>query len=170
MDKLLFAPLLALAALASSAAEAQVAAAKARLATDVAQAAPGVAGVETIAIEIRGGGDDLWTGTLRVGGNYGNASFSQSVNEFIAPCPSDSSNPNNNSASNRQLNFNISRRNPQQDANLFYINVNWTRPLPACQGEGNDTFGFNRVVSIPAGGTVTIEGVGGLSVKLSRRG
>jgi hypothetical protein len=123
---------------------------------------------ETIAIAVQDGRDSLWAGTLRLGGPYGNASFSQSRNEFAAPCAGGVRPGSGQAMASQQLNFNISRYNPQQEPDRFSINLNWSKPLIACQGEGNDSFGFNRVIAIPRGQSVTVEGSGGLSVRVSR--
>ena len=126
--------------------------------------------IETMAVEIRVGDSKLWSGTLRIGPKYGNASFSQSRNEAAESCPSDKSSPGKTTFSNQSLNFNISRRSWQQEPDKFNVNVNWTQPIPACEGEGTDTLGLYRVVDIPRGSTVSVTGGGGVTVKLTRPG
>ena len=123
---------------------------------------------ETITIEILAAQDPLWSGRLRIGGKYGNASFSQSISEFAAPCPGEPFDPNASQTTNYQLRLNIGRRNWQQTPNSFNVNVNWVRPLTPCQGEGTNTIGFTRVVDMPRGKTVRIQGTGGLVVRLTR--
>lgn len=129
--------------------------------------AHGTAGVETVAIQIDSETGPLWSGSLTMGPQYGNAHFSQSTNEFASPCPGERSlgAPVN---SNNSLNFNISRANWAQEPDKFNITFNWTRSLPACEGQGTDTFGFNRIVEIEHGGSVTIEGAGGATVTVTR--
>jgi hypothetical protein len=171
MDKLWMAPALAFLALGATGAAAQQSDRVETAIATVAPAAPGKNwGSETIAIEIRADGAPLWTGSLRLGGQYGNASFNQSTNEYSEPCKTKDSSASNGYSSSRQINFSISRRNPQQDRDQFYIYVNWTRPLTGCEGEGSNTYGFNRVLELPPGKTVTIEGTGGMVVKLTRQG
>ena len=125
---------------------------------------------ETVEIDIRAGGRELWSGTLTLGPQYGNASFNQSKNEFVQPCARKPSGSNHSSNSNTSLNFNMSRANWQQQPDQFNVNFSWTRPLPPCDGRGTDTFGFNRMVEIGPGGSVTIEGVGGVVARISRSG
>jgi|GEM_PF-2852981 len=131
-------------------------------------AADGPAEVETISIEILSGEGSLWTGNLRIGGKYGNASFSQSTSEYAAPCPGKPFAENASKTVNYQIRLNLSRRNWQQTPNSFNVNVNWVRPLSPCEGEGTNTLGFTRVVDIPRGKTVRLQGTGGLVVRLTR--
>jgi hypothetical protein len=42
---------------------------------------------ESVAVSVLDGRGLVWSGTLRIGGTYGSASFSQSKNEFADPCP-----------------------------------------------------------------------------------
>ncbi|HSG35624.1 MAG TPA: hypothetical protein VLA37_13910 [Sphingomonadaceae bacterium] len=133
-------------------------------------AADGTGGVETVSVEIRAGADVLWSGTLRLGPQYGSASFSQSKNEFIGPCDGEPLMANRSYSSNHQINFNISRRNWQQEPDAYSINVTWTQPLAACEGEGSDTLGFNRQFTIPRGGSISVKGAGDLVVTVGRPG
>ena len=169
MGKILIAAALATAGMCATGAAGQTDRAPGENSTKAIPNASGQWGVETIAVDLRASGEPLWSGTLRIGGRYGNAGFNQSKNEFAEPCAGKPS-AYENASSNRQLNFNISRRNPQQDPDQFYVYVNWTQPLAACEGEETNTFGFNRVIELPAGKTVSIEGAGGLVVKLTRPG
>jgi len=128
------------------------------------------AAAESIGIAVYQGREPIWTGSLRVGGPYGSASFSQSRNEFGELCPAEPGAPGRQGNSSESLNFSISRYNSQQEPDRFNISLNWSRPVPRCQGEGNDTYGFNRVVNLPRGQSVTIDGNGGVSVRLTRAG
>lgn len=136
------------------------------IALPVVNAAPTAA--ESIGIAVYQGRDPIWTGSLRLGGPYGNASFSQSRNEYGEMCPAEPGTPGRQVNSSESLNFTISRYNSQQEPDRFNISLNWSRPVPRCQGEGNDTYGFNRVVNVQRGQSVTIEGNGGVSVRLTR--
>jgi len=147
------------------------------LATDRAQAGVAVMraqptenpfAVETIAVTILGGGEEVWSGNLRIGGQYGNASFSMSKNEFATPCPDQAVADANNQMSNFNLSFNLNRQNWPQSPHRFNVNVTWNRPLPPCRGEGSDIVGFNRAVDIPPGRAVSIEGADGLTVRITR--
>lgn len=124
---------------------------------------------EDIGVAISAGPEEIWSGTLRIGGPSANANFSFSKNEYAPPCPSDPEAGTRNQMSSPRVNFSMSRRNWQQNPDEFNVNVNWTKPLPACQGEGSDTLGFNRVVEMPRGRTVRVEGSGGLVLRLTRR-
>lgn len=140
--------------------------------TDAVLAAQEVANyegtVETIAIEIRQGSETIWTGTLRVGPQYGNANFSQSISEFAAPCPHEPLSRTSSNSNYDRINFSISRNNWMQEPDSFNINVNRMTPLPACEGEGTNTIGFSRVIDLPKSRPVTVSGEGGLTVRLTR--
>jgi hypothetical protein len=125
---------------------------------------------EDVAISINAGPEEIWSGTLRIGGPSGSANFSLSKNEFARPCPDDPDAASRQTMSSLRVNFNMSRRNWNQEPDKFNVNVNWTRPLSACQGEGSDRFGFNRVVDLPQGQMVSVEGAGGLVLRLTRGG
>jgi hypothetical protein len=138
------------------------------VALPVTNTAPAV--TESIGVAVYQGREPIWTGSLRLGGPYGSASFSQSRNEYGEICPAEPGAPGRQVNSSESLNFSISRYNSQQELDRFNITLNWSRPVPRCQGEGNDTYGFNRVVNLPRGESVTIEGNGGVSVRLTRAG
>jgi hypothetical protein len=131
--------------------------------------APAVRPSERISVTVLDGRDIVWSGTLRIGGNYGNASFSQSKSEAAEPCAGEARSDGNQRSSNESLSFNISRYNWQQEPDRFNISLNWTVPVAACQDEGNDSFGFNRVVTMPPGQTVTVAGSGRLTLRLTRQ-
>jgi hypothetical protein len=124
---------------------------------------------ETVAVSVLDGRGIVWSGTLRIGGNYGSASFSQSKSEAADPCPGDARPESSSRSSSENMNFSISRYNWQQEPDRFNISLNWGVPVAACEGEGNDSFGFNRVVTLPPGQTVTVAGSGTMQVKLTRR-
>ncbi|WFL76737.1 hypothetical protein P7228_12110 [Altererythrobacter arenosus] len=124
--------------------------------------------VETVSVEIRASADILWSGTLTLGPQYGNAYYSQSKNEFTEPCASKPGSTADATNSSTSLNLNISRANWSQEPDKFNISFSWTRALDACEGQGNDTFGFNRVVEIPRGRKVTISGPGDAEVTVTR--
>ena len=170
MDRLFVASTLALALLGTSGAAAQTdrdeVESVAMPSSPLAEGLP----IESMVVEIRVGDRKLWSGTLRLGPKYGNASFSQSRNEAAEPCPSDKSAMGKTTFSNQSLNFNISRRRSwQQEPDKFNVNVNWAQPIPACEGEGTNTLGMYRVVNIPRGSTVSATGGGGVMVRLTRQ-
>ena len=123
----------------------------------------------SIAVEVTGGTQVLWRGSLRIGGNYGNANFSQSKSEFGDACPGQPANPNQSRNSNEQLSFNLNRTNWQQNPDGFAVNVNWVRPITPCDGEGTTTVGFNRNITLALGQVFEIDGGNGLRVKLTRQ-
>jgi hypothetical protein len=123
---------------------------------------------ERIAVSILDGRDVVWSGTLRISAVYGSASFSQSKNEAAEPCPGEARSDSNQRSSSESMNFSISRYNWQQEPDRFNISLNWTVPVAACQDEGNDSFGFNRTVTVPQGQTVTVAGSGRLSLRVTR--
>jgi hypothetical protein len=143
--------------------------------TDVRQAmtapplpAGAAAGFEPVSVVIAQGGETLWSGTLKVGRAYGSASYSQSRNEADEPCAGAAKQANANPMTSSSLNFNIGRYNSPQEPDGFSVNLNWSRPIPACQGQGNDSYGINRNVTLARGQTIMIEGTGGVSIRLSR--
>jgi hypothetical protein len=134
-----------------------------------ANQAPAARPSETISILVLDGRNIVWSGTLRIGGTYGNASFSQSKSESAEPCPGEARSDGNYRSTNESMNFSIGRYNWQQEPDRFNISLNWTVPMNGCQGEGNDNFGFNRVVTLPPGQTVTVAGSGSMTMKLTRQ-
>jgi hypothetical protein len=153
----------------AGAAQAQQATDRAERAAKPTIQAPPARASETISVSVLDGRNIVWSGTLRISGAYGNANFSQSKSEAAAPCPSEARADANQRSSNESLSFSLSRYNWQQEPDRFNISLNWTVPVAACQDEGSDTFGFNRVVTIPPGQTVSIMGSGNMSVRLTRQ-
>lgn len=122
----------------------------------------------TIAIEILEGSEKLWSGSLRVGG-MGGSSFSESKSEFEDPCPGQPETDDRYYASNHQLSFNINRQMSPEEPDQFWVNVSRGRPVPRCEGNGTNTVGFNRLVTLAPGQTVQLGGEMGLLVKLTRQ-
>lgn len=168
MVRLFVASGLAMAALVSSTAASATDRVEAMLKPAPAQLAEGGWEAETVGVVVHSGMDELWSGTLRLGPQYGNANFSMSKNEYAKPCPGETSGKSRNSSSSTRLSVSLNRYNWQQERDKFSVNVNWSQPIPACQGSGNNSLGFNRVVEVPQGGSVTVEGIGGLKVRLTR--
>lgn len=123
---------------------------------------------EAIGITVMDGRDVVWSGSLRIGGHYGSANFSQSKSEYGPPCEAGVAADGGNSSRSESLSFGIGRQNWQQAPDRFNVHINSTKPVPPCLGEGSDSFGFNRVVLVPRGQSVTIEGSGSISVRLTR--
>jgi len=121
----------------------------------------------TIDIEMSSGGERLWTGSLRLAAPHGSASYSQSKNEFAGTC--NGAEKSRNTSSNENLRLNINRRNYNQQVDQFSINVNWTQPVAPCEGGGSNTVGFERPVTLPPGGSATVVGTGGVTLRLTRR-
>ena len=130
--------------------------------------AAGSLGSEPLSVVVTQGGETLWTGSLKIGRPYGSASFSQSLNEADEPCPGDPQPNNGNHTSSRSLNFSVNRANWQQEPDAFNVSLNLSQPIPACKGQGNDSFGINRMVKLPRGQAVVVEAMGGVSIRLTR--
>ena len=128
------------------------------------------AAAEAVSIDIRTGDGPLWSGTLTLGPQYGNAYFSQSKNEFALPCKGKPVDYGGGANSNSSLSFNISRANWQQEPDKFNVTLNWTKALDPCEGQGNDTYGFTRMIEIERGHSVVIEGANGAVVTITRVG
>jgi hypothetical protein len=133
-----------------------------------ATAPPAAAPPETIAIAVFDGRELLWSGSLRLGSPYGNANYSQSKSEHGEPCPGAPLPAGNYPSTSQNLSLGISRHNGQQEPDRFNISLNWSKPVDSCQGEGNDSFGFNRMVTVPRGESVTVAGSNAISVRLTR--
>ncbi len=121
----------------------------------------------TIDVELMAGSSRLWSGSLRLGAPHGNASYSQSKNEYAEPCARDPY--SGNTSSNQNLRLYINRTYSQQEPDQFTVNVNWVRPVSECEGGGTNTLGLQRRLSLDPGRTVTVSGEGGLTVKLTRQ-
>jgi hypothetical protein len=153
----------------TGAAQAEQSTDRAERAAKPAIQAPAAGPSEKISVSVVDGRDIVWSGALRISGIYGNANFSQSKSEAAVPCPGEARSDSNQRSSNESLNFSISRYNWQQEPDRFNISLNWTVPVTACSDEGNDSFGFNRVVTVPQGQSVTVAGSGRLTVRLTRQ-
>lgn len=124
--------------------------------------------VETLTVQVNAEEGIVWSGTLNVGPRYGSASFSQSKSETVAPCEGKPVDPNRNSNVNSSFNLSLSRTNSQQSPHNFSVSFNRNVALPACEGQGSDSSGFNRVVEILPGTSKTIRGNNGVLVTVSR--
>jgi hypothetical protein len=140
-------------------------------ASERVQFAPGAdsgGDVETLTLEVIADGSLVWDGTLTIGPRYGSASFSQSKSETVAPCGGAPLDPNRNMNVNSSFNLSLSRTNWQQTPDRFTVNFNRSVALPACEGQGNDSSGFNRMVEIRPGSSMTIRGNNNVVVTISR--
>ncbi len=135
--------------------------------TTVVTPAPS-AGTETFTVTIASVDGPLWSGTLTIGPEYGNANFSQSKNEFSPPCPDGRDVASNRSNTSSSFNLSIARHNWQRQPDSFNISFNRSRALRACEGQGNDMSGLNRIVDIEKGSSITLETVTGESITISR--
>lgn len=123
---------------------------------------------ETISVLIQANSKELWSGSLRLGGDYGSASFSFSKNQYPEPCPGKPAGGSEIWSSGFSVDLSISRENATEFPDRYVVSANWTQPLTACQGQGGNSVGFNRSVEIPAGRPLRIDGSGGLAVTLTR--
>lgn len=122
-----------------------------------------------LALTVRWGRQILWSGTLRVSGNHMSATYSQSKNESLPACPGSEPDRAGYGRASEQLSVRADRRRAvDTGAEGFLIDVNWTRPLPDCQGEGASTVGMSRIVPLAPGRTATLKGDGDLVVDVRR--
>ncbi len=125
----------------------------------------------TIDVVLTVGRETLWSGPLRLGTS--GASYSQSLRESEAPCPTNSARNGDSRQfyeASRQLSVNLNRRgSPREQADAFSISVRWQRPIPVCEGSGNRSISLDQVVDVTPGQTVRVTGDAGLVVVLTRR-
>jgi hypothetical protein len=126
----------------------------------------------TFQVEVLGGSERLWAGTLRVG-NYNSASYNSTITESLEGCPADKSNlaryaPN----SSRSVRIGIARRSygygSSENLDSFAISASWTRPGVPCEEDGTSNVSFDRPVTMSIGSRAEMKGDGGLVVRLTR--
>ena len=119
----------------------------------------------TVDVEVRGGGAVLWSGPLRVGGSYGATTIRRDQSE-----PGDASCPSSDYASPIATSFTLTL-SPRGSNGSLSVTVRWSRPgdQPCGPGPNSRTVELTQVVALDQGGNVTVNGDGGVSVRLRRR-
>ena len=118
----------------------------------------------TVAVEVSGGGQSLWGGTLRVGYPTG-ASVERSLTQALpAECDSDESTSYRAGRNSFQLRLN-NPQFPDKQARMSF-NISWQRPAETC-AEAQFTRGIELSGSLQLsdGETLTVTGDGGLVAK-----
>lgn len=125
--------------------------------------------IVTLDIEVTGGGERLWSGTLRVNSQQ-NADYRATLQQARPACAGADPTRNIYNGEQNQLSVSISRRGWGRDIDGFMAQVNWTRPLNSCEtGAGQATVGFNREFVLRPQAVTQLAGDGGLVVKIARR-
>lgn len=120
-------------------------------------------------VEVRGGREVLWSGTLRVSGNMA-GEYTQSKREAWSPCPGDAEGASRYPYRQNELRVSLSRRNGDGEADAFSITTSLIRPLESCgEGQGSRSVAITQVVTLAPGASRELTGDGGLSVRLTRR-
>lgn len=119
----------------------------------------------TVDVEVRGGGAVLWSGPLRVGGTYGPTTIRREQSE-----PGEASCPSSDHASPIATSF-ILTLSPRGSNGSLNVTVRWSRPgdQPCGPGPNSRTVELTQAVALNQGDNVTVNGDGGVSVRLHRR-
>lgn len=121
-------------------------------------------------IEVKGGAELLWTGSLRIG--LGPSEYMENLREAREPCRGGQARDlGADRFITRQLRVFAGRTSYGSPgaADQFVISLNWIRPVPTCEGGGSRTVSFERQVTITPGGVVRVDGDAGVTILLKRR-
>lgn len=120
----------------------------------------------TIAVEATGGGQTLWSGTLRVGGYGGGANVSRSLRQ--APpygCPADPDEGYRSEENSFNMGLNMQR--PDDGVTRYRFNVSWQRPGDSCsEAMIQRSVQLSGTASLAPGQSVSIQGDAGLVLRL----
>ncbi|PEQ13153.1 hypothetical protein B2G71_06780 [Novosphingobium sp. PC22D] len=124
----------------------------------------------TLEVEVRDGKTLLWSGSLMVGGPR-SASFSQSKNEYLPPCPGEEELTSWAAQNGRRTSLRISISPGSRHAlpDSFRVSINYDSPSDDCGQRGSNTLGLERVVTLQPRTSDTIRAGSGLMLKLKRR-
>lgn len=122
----------------------------------------------SFAVELWGGNERLWAGSLRLAG-HGSAWFNSTLNQAPEACPADKSElgryaPN----STTSVRVGVSRRSYQAAENAFSVSASWSRPGVPCVEDGSTTVTFDRPFDMKVGGKAEFKGDGSLMVRITR--
>ena len=115
--------------------------------------------------EVRGADAVLWSGPLRVSGGYNQTSVRREQSE-----PGEAECRPGRGVAPITTSFNLTLNGRGQEDQVTF-NVRWSRPgdQPCAPGPNSRTIELTGTVDLPPGGTATLTGDGGLSVRLRRR-
>ena len=122
----------------------------------------------TLELHVTGGGHQLWYGALQVSRSSG-ASYSESTSEAAEIiCPNT---PTYGQSERKSLNINIYWQETGYQGPAANVSVNWQRPSPGldCTPPGTRSVQISQMVRLVPGQSETIQGDGGLVVKVTRR-
>lgn len=124
--------------------------------------------VMTFDLEVRGGKELIWAGSLRVAASAA-GDYSQSRREPFDSCPGEPGASNYPGRQN-ELRLSLSRNYGNDAPNRFNLAVNWVRPVEDCaEGHGNRAAAIQQTFNLMPGESRQFSGDGGLAVKLTRR-
>ena len=121
----------------------------------------------SVYVDVRAAGEPLWSGPLRVGGGYGQTSVRREQSE-----PGDAAcGTGERAASPVATSFTLSLSGRGREDRVVLVSVRWSRPgdQPCGLGPNTRTVELSATVDLAPGGTATLTGDGGLSVRLRRR-
>ncbi len=123
--------------------------------------------IVTLDVEVTGGTERLWFGTMRIN-NQNSGDYTSSL-RHAGPCADGDEVGRSYNGQQNQLTVNL-RRAYNRDIDGFTIRVGWTHPRQECgTGGGQATVGFEQGFSLRPGASIQLAGDGGLSVKITRR-
>jgi hypothetical protein len=124
--------------------------------------------VVTLDVEILGGGERLWLGSMRVN-NQNSGEYTANLRQ-APPCSSTDDTQRYYGGLQNQLNLSIQRRGYDSNVDGFQIRTNWVHSQQECASERRQvTVGFEQSFTLRPGESTQIVGDGGLLVKISRR-
>ena len=120
-----------------------------------------------VQVSITANGKSLWQENLRLGGQYPDASYQYTLNQFGEHCDPNST-ANSNWSGRDELRFKMSKAYSANSGDAFSVSMNWTHPTEDCTANGTSQIGLTRVVELGRGKSARIEGDGGVVIDLKR--
>ncbi|QUT06566.1 hypothetical protein KFK14_03640 [Sphingobium phenoxybenzoativorans] len=123
----------------------------------------------TIEVDIRAGGQELWSGPMRLAGRVP-ATFSRQKSD--APADDCAAEENRYSGVRSSLSVNLSLMSYGAGKSGFRLTVNWDRPadVNGCGGrDASRSVGLTQTFNLEPGQETSLTGDGGLTIRLRRR-
>lgn len=109
----------------------------------------------------------VWAGTLRVGAKQ-SASYNQQMSQAMEQCSGSQARTGSFGTTSESLRASLISL-PNHDGEGVRLMVQLEVPKQVCGAAGSDTIAVSRLVTVEPGKTVTIEGEGGLIVRVTRQ-